>query len=396
MKPWIKEAHAYIAQKTKRNLTQIGAQFPHATKNGRYDVCEPQWWTAGFWPGILWNAYLDTNEEEYKTLATTLEKEMDVLLTNPNTVDHDIGFMWTLTSLARYEITGDQDACQTALQAANMLLARYNSLGHYFKAWNNWHGTDDNSGIVIIDSMMNMGLLFWASEETRDPRFKIAAMGHSDMILQEFVRPDGSVHQMVDFDSATGEVKEKRGGQGFAEDSSWSRGCGWAIYGLAIAYHYTKEDRYLEGAMKVCNHFALHLGADALPLWDFRIPENTETIKYDYRDSSASAVAACGALLIGKYAQHHEGNFYAAFGEELLHRLYESSAATTTTDFEGLLKDGTSHWPEQKYLHEALIYGDYFFTEGIYALSGIDNTFWLGKKLTANSSNPEESLGAVR
>lgn len=380
MEKWLLEAKTFIEEKTQANLTRIGDKFPHATKDGRYDLCDPQWWTAGFWPGILWNVYLSTTDSRYRELAGKLEHQMDHLLHDSEKVDHDIGFMWTLTSLARYEITGEQDARTTALLAANMLLARYNSAGHYFKAWNNWHGTDDNSGIVIIDSMMNMGLLFWASEETRDPRFKLAAQGHSDMILREFVRPDGSVHQMVDFDSTTGEVKEKRGGQGFAEDSSWSRGCGWAIYGLAIAYHYTKEERYLEGAMKVANHFALHLGTDALPLWDFRVPENTADIKYDYHDSSASAVAACGALLIGKYAQHNEAHFYTEFGTELLRRLYTAAASTNDPDFEGLLTDGTSHWPEQKYLHEALIYGDYFFVEGIYTLHGIQNTFWLGKK----------------
>lgn len=381
MKDWITEARSFIEEKTKKNLTRIGNQYPHATKGKKYDVADAQWWTGGFWPGILWNVYHGTKDPAFKDLAVKLEAGMDHLLQDPNKIDHDAGFMWTLTSLANYELTGDEKAKTTALLAANMLYARYNSVGHYFKAWNNWHGTDDNSGIVIIDSAMNMGLLYWASEETRDPRFKHAATAHCDMLLREFIREDGSVHQMVDFNSETGEVKEKRGGQGFAEMSSWSRGCGWAIYGMAIAYHYTKEERFLEAAMKVTNHFALHLGDAPVPLWDFRIPENTETTKYDYVDSSASAVAACGCLLIGEYAQNHEAPHYLKFGEELLRRLYMDASSREDDDNEALLTHGTSHWPEQKYLDEGLIYGDYYFTEGIYALNRINNNFWVGKPL---------------
>ncbi|MDU1847937.1 MAG: glycoside hydrolase family 88 protein [Niallia nealsonii] len=383
MDKWLKDARAFIEKKTTQNIIDIGESFPHATKQGHYDKESPQWWTAGFWPGILWNVYHATNEDVFKNLATQLEHKMGYLLNDPNKVDHDIGFMWTLTSLARYQITADETAKNTSLLAANMLLARFNSAGHFFKAWNNWHGTDDNSGIVIIDSMMNMGLLFWTSEETGDPRFMIAAKAHCNMVLKHFIRSDGSVHQMVKFNSLTGELIEKLGGQGYSENSSWSRGCGWAIFGFAIAYHYTKEERYLSSAMKVANHFALHLHQDSIPLWDFRIPLNTNDTKYDYRDSSASAIAACGSLLISQYAPSEEKRFYLDFGKDLLKRLYEHAATIEEDTNHALLSHGTSHWPEKKNLDTGLIYGDYFFTQGIYALNGINNNFWLGDSWNA-------------
>lgn len=373
---WVQAAKSYIEEKTNHNLTAIGAGFPHATKAGDYQLAKPQWWTAGFWPGILWNNFHATKQQNVADLAQQLEAQMQPLLSDPAKLDHDMGFMWTLTSLARYDLAQDPAAKTNALLAATLLLGRFNSAGQYLEAWNSWQGAADTSGIVIIDSMMNVSLLYWASEATGDPRFAVAATQHAETILREFIRDDGSVHHMVNFNSKTGAVIEKLGGQGFAEMSSWSRGCAWAIYGLAIAYHYTKKPEFLAAATKVANYFILHTLDVNVPLWDFRIPENTATTKYDYTDSSAAAIAACGCLLIGRLAAPEEQAFYIKAGTSLLQRLYQH--ATTTADDQALIGHGTGHWPEQTNLDTGLIYGDYFFTEGIYQLNGIYNTFWLG------------------
>lgn len=373
---WFQDAKVYIEQKTAHNATTIGPFFPHTTLAGHYQLAEPQWWTAGFWPGILWHHYHATQDQATAALAEQLEEKMQPLLSDPSKLDHDMGFMWTLTSLARYDLTHDSKAKTNALLAATLLLGRFNSAGRYLEAWNSWQGADDTSGIVIIDSLMNISLLYWASEETSDPRFAVAATQHAETILREFVRKDGSVHHMVNFDSATGEVLEKIGGQGFAEMSAWSRGCAWAIYGFAIAYHYTQKPEFLAASMKIANYFYLHTANSDVPLWDFKIPANTAQTKYDYTDSSAAAIAACGFLLLGRIAAPEEQAFYHDAGADLLKRLYDH--ATTSTTDAALIAHGTGHWPEQKNLDTGLIYGDYFFSEGIYQLNNVYNVFWLG------------------
>lgn len=215
---WIKDAKDYIEKKTKNNIYSIGNNFPHALNGANYKLENPQWWTSGFWPGILWNNFHALKDRQSAILAKRLEKQMDPLLTDPSKLDHDMGFMWTLTSLARYDLTQNEDAKIKSILAATLLLGRFNSAGHYLEAWNSWQGAKDTSGIVIIDSMMNISLLYWASFATGDPRFSNAATQHAETIQREFIRADGSVYQMVNFDSKTGKIIEKKGGARFCKD----------------------------------------------------------------------------------------------------------------------------------------------------------------------------------
>jgi len=171
--------------------------------NGKYKLENEQWWTAGFWPGLLWKVYSQTNDDSLKITAEQCEEKMDRLLTNTECIDHDMGFMWTLTSLANYKLTGNKESRRRALLAANLLSARFNTEGNYIRAWNAWIGRKDNSGVAIIDCLMNLPLLYWASEETGDPRFKHIAKRHVNMVLEHFIREDGSVQHMVVFDSET-------------------------------------------------------------------------------------------------------------------------------------------------------------------------------------------------
>lgn len=330
---WKEEALNFIQRKTLINAQRIGANFPHVSKNKHYDLENPRWWTAGFWPGILYHVYL-TDKDKYnnlKNIAQECEKRLDYLLKDSELIDHDMGFMWTLTSVANYKITKDKDSRRRALLAANLLSGRFNQKGHYIRAWNSGIGEKDNSGVAIIDCMMNLSLLYWASEETCDPRFKHIAESHANMVLENFIREDGSVHHIVVFNSETGEVIEKRGGQGFAPNRAWSRGCAWAIYGFAISYSYTKNIKYLNASKKVSHYFISNMNNNSCPLWDFRIPKDSD-IKYSYPDSSAASIAACGLLLLSTEVQNFESSL--------------------------------------------LIYGDYFFTEGISRLNNEEISFW--------------------
>lgn len=372
---WKNEAWDFIKTKTIINNEKIGASFPHASHDGTYELENEQWWTAGFWPGILWRVYLGTNNENIKVTAENCEEMMNHLLSNPERLDHDMGFMWTLTSLANYKITGNKEARRRALLAANLLVGRFNPMGNYIRAWNAWSENEDNSGVAIIDCMMNLPLLYWASEETKDPRFKHIAKKHADMVLEHFIRDDGSVQHMVVFNSETGEVIDKVGGQGFAANSAWARGCAWAVYGLVLSYKYTGDIKILNAAKKTAHYFIANTMAVDCPIWDFRVPKDGE-IKYRYPDSSAGAIAACGLLLLGKLVNEVEGEMYSVAGEELLRKLYISSATIDDENEEGLLRHGTGHFPQQNNLDVPLIYGDYFFAEGISILNGNELLFW--------------------
>ncbi|WP_348520821.1 DUF2264 domain-containing protein [Alicyclobacillus fastidiosus] len=376
MAEWIQEAFEFITEKSKRNVKVIGSQFPHASMDKKYQLEPASWWTAGFWPGVLWNLYAQTQEDSFLKTARACEDKMAVLLSDVETLDHDIGFMWTLTSVADYKITGSKTARQTALLAANLLAARYNIAGNFIRAWNPWYEGDKNCGIAIIDCMMNLPLLYWASEETRDPRFKHIAVQHATMTEREFIRQDGSVFHMVNFDPETGDVIEKLGGQGFSNESSWARGGAWAIYGMALTYKFTRNTIFINAAKNTTKYFLDQLKDAPYPVWDFKVPDNTSNTRYDYPDSSAAAIAACGLLCLADIVEDvPSAQDYKFQAESILKRLYYTCGTRDDQEEQGLLRHGTGHFPEQKNLDVPLIYGDYFFVEGITRLMGQSISF---------------------
>ncbi|MBP3951904.1 glycoside hydrolase family 88 protein [Bacillus suaedae] len=369
---WVEAAWDDITNKIRRTSKKIGANFPHLSKDGTYELAAPHWWTAGFWPGQLWLVYRDTKEESLRQIAEDCERQLDTVITDFYRLDHDIGFMWTLTSVARYKLLGEEDSKRRALLAANLLLGRFNANGNFIRAWNPWFEGDENSGYAIIDCAMNLSLLFWASETTGDPRYRAVAMKHADTILDHFIEEDGSVHHIVHFDPETGERREYIGGQGYAANSAWSRGTAWAIYGLTLCYHYTKEEKYVLAAKKVAHFFISNLPEDYVPHWDFRIPEEVTR----YRDSSAGAIAASGLLLLSENVASTESELYRKVGVNILKSLYEKYGTWSNVKEDGLILAGTSHYPEQKGLEVPIIYGDYFFVEGIARLKGNTQLFW--------------------
>ncbi|MEH7010878.1 glycoside hydrolase family 88 protein [Neobacillus niacini] len=368
---WVNEAWQKVNEKIDRTSKRIGANFPHASENGQYVLAEPYWWTAGFWPGLLWLLYRDGNNEELKQIAEECEAKLDAVQHEYYRLDHDMGFMWTLTSVARYKLLREENSKRRALLAANLLMGRFNVNGNYIRAWNPWTEGEDNSGIAIIDCLMNLPLLYWASEETGDPRFKGVAQKHADMVLNHFIRSDGAVHHIVRFDSESGERMEALGGQGYSPDSAWSRGNAWAIYGLTLSYHYTEEAKYLESAKRVAHFFISHLPEDFVPAWDFLLPADVDSLK----DSSAGAIAASGLLLLAEKVRTTEAPVYQRAGEKILESLYKNYGDWGISE-EGLVLQGTSHFPEQKFTNNPLIYGDYYFVEGLARLRGSKELFW--------------------
>lgn len=232
------------------------------------------WWTNGFWAGMLWQAYHATHDDRYAEIARYTERRLDEAFNIYLGLHHDVGFMWLPSAVADYRLTGDADARRRGLHAAQLLAGRFNPAG-YIRAWNDIPGSDsDTRGWAIIDCLFNIPLLYWASEETKDPRFKKIAMTHADTVAANFIRADGSVRHIVEFDPETGAFVRDYGGQGYAQGSSWTRGQTWALYGFVMSYKHTGAVRYLAMAQKVAEYFIAHIPADGRIPVDFCQPPN--------------------------------------------------------------------------------------------------------------------------
>ncbi|CAM3087459.1 glycoside hydrolase family 88 protein [Paenibacillus lupini] len=365
---WLEQAWQKAASRLDRTHERIGASYPHSTFDGLYDDRDPECWTNGFWPGILWHLYRETGEEKYRATAEQVEKMLDKPLHEYEKLHHDNGFLWSLSAVASYKTTGNPMSRRRGLIAASHLASRFNVKGPFIRAWVD----QDSEGKAIIDCMMNLGLLYWASGETKDPRYTHLALAHADMALQHFVRPDGSVHHIVRFDPSTGERVEALGGQGYSPDSAWSRGTAWAIYGFALTYRYTKQARFLFAAMAVADFFMKHLPEDLVPPWDFRAPKETIGIK----DSSAAAIAASGMLEIANsLGESSEGTEYLGDAERILRSLYENYTPDNP-DEEGLLLKATGSVPHNAEIEVPIIYGDYFYVEALLKLKGHKELYW--------------------
>lgn len=353
--------------KVKRMSERLQDGFPHVSKGGRYDNMQASWWTAGFYPGLLWLMYRDSAEESFRRYAEACEDQLDKPLLEYEKLHHDVGFMWSLSAVAQYKLLGSNQSRKRGLIAASHLASRFNVKGGFIRAWNG----KNKEGWAIVDCLMNLPLLYWASETTEDPRFRWVAEAHADMAAQEFVREDGSVHHIICFDPTTGERVGARGGQGFSPDSAWARGSAWALYGFALSYKYTGKTSYLRTAQRVAHYFVSHLREDGVPKWDFRADSDSD----DIVDTSAAACAASGLLELAELTDGEEARFYCSWAERILLALYQHYGAWDQ-DEEGLIMKSTVSYPENRDVHVPVIYGDYFFVEALAKLRGQRDLFW--------------------
>lgn len=367
-KQWADEIWDKIVHKVSGTSRRIGAGFPYASMNGVYTDEAADWWTNGFWPGLLWLIYQHNGDERLKSIAAACEEKLDEPLHAFIGLHHDVGFLWTPTAVAQYKLLGHETSRRRALTAASHLAGRYNVKGRFIRAWNQ----KERVGWAIIDCMMNLPLLYWASETTGDPRFRHIAVEHANTTLREFIRQDGSVRHIVQFDPETGERVDAIGGQGYSEDSAWARGTSWAIYGFALSYRYTRDVRYLTAAKRTAAFFLSQLQPDQAPSWDFRAPAQSRSIQ----DSSAAACTASGLLELARHVPEKEAFFYTGKAMEIVQMLDRHYATWADSDEEGLIRRATANYPKQHFVEVPIIYGDYYFAEAISKLRGNELSFW--------------------
>ncbi|MBP3568453.1 MAG: glycoside hydrolase family 88 protein [Lachnospiraceae bacterium] len=372
-KEWALSIVEKIAAKTKISAERSKDKVPFVTVNGLFDDWSDRisWWTNGFYAGQLWQLYHAYGENLFKEVAEVIEKKLDGSLMDYRGMDHDSGFKWLLTSVANYKLTGNKESKNRALLAAANLTGRFNLAGRFIRAWNDWNDENigENAGWAIIDCMMNLPLLYWATEQTKDPRFEQIARAHADTAMKAFVRENGSVAHIVRFHPVTGEKIDTLGGQGIEVGSSWTRGQAWAVYGFALSYRHTKNEAYLETAKKVGRYFA-----ESVPENGFVPVDFCQEPSIEWEDSSAAAIAACGMLEIEQYVEGEEKEFFHNAAMRLLTTLAEQRC-NWSEETDNILEKCSSSYHEENHNY-SLIYGDYYFTEAMLKLCDKELFMW--------------------
>lgn len=352
-----------IIEKTKKNADAVGTNFPYNEIEGKYQYESIEAWTNGYWSGMLWQLYAASGYDKFKEIAEKQENMLDEIINLDRLPGHDVGFIWLLTAGQHYKYNKNEQSLRRLLQMANNLAGRFNIKGNYIRAWNSPIGEKFNLGWAIIDCMMNIPLLFWASDITGDPRFSHIAKAHADTALKYFVDSDGAVRHICEFNPYTGEFVKSLGGQGYAPDSAWSRGAAWAIYGFAMAYRYTKDGKYLETSKKVSGFFMDSIKDDYVPAWDFRAPDR------EVKDTSAGAIAASGMLELSNFVDNKD--YYIENAKKIINALADGYS-NFNNDNQAILTRATANRSGNENIEVGLIYADYYFTEAVKKLADCD------------------------
>ena len=375
------EAQGYLLRAVdlvRGNLGQFTVCFPYSnSQGGFYQPGDNREWTTGFWTGEIWLAYEMTGEEAFrKAGAVQVESFLDRIERRIDTDNHDMGFLYTPSCVAAYRLTGSGAAKKAALMAADNLLGRFQEKGQFFQAWGEL-GARDNYRL-IIDCLLNMPLLFWASEVTGNAVYREKAIAHIRTAVGCIIRPDRSTYHTYFFDPDTGKPLRGVTHQGNRDGSAWSRGQAWGIYGCALSYRAGHDPRYMEMFRDVTDYFLEHLPLDLIPYWDF----DFDTGSTEPRDSSSSAIVICGIYEMLPYLEKEEAEKYGMAADKMLCALIEKCAVKSKEQSNGLLLHGTyarsseENTCKDRGVDECNTWGDYFYLEALRRRCGTWNPYW--------------------
>jgi unsaturated chondroitin disaccharide hydrolase len=331
-------------------------------------------WTTSFWTGQLWLAYEWTGDLKYRRVAEGhLKNFQDRIIRKIDTDHHDLGFLYTLAAVAPWRLTKKPLGREVGLQAAEALLHRYIPSAGIFQAWGRMDDPDQ-SGRAIIDCMMNMPLLYWASRETGDLKYAQAAESHGTKSLANFIRVDSTTFHTFYFDVTSGAPRYGKTAQGAQDDSCWARGQAWATYGFVLSYRYTRNPVFLQAAERVTDYFLAHLPADRVAYWDLIYTDGSG----EERDSSAAAIAACGLLELARWLPDREkAAAYQLEAETITQSLYEHYSTKDNLASNAQILHGVYSKPGGSGVDEANLWGDYFYVEALMRLARPDwEIYW--------------------
>lgn len=351
----------------RSNLLEFTSRFQSSnTFGGFYEATENVEWTTGFWTGVIWLAYEMTGEDVFREAGEfQVESFLKRIKEKIDVNHHDMGFLYSLSCVAAYKLTGNQHAKEAAVLAADHLAERYREKGQFLQAWGN--PGEPKEYRLIIDCLLNLPLLYWATEVTGDQSYQQKAENHIKTAMKCILRPDDSTYHTHFFDVETGEPTYGVTHQGNRNGSAWARGQAWGVYGIALSYRYLKNPEYLDLFCRVTDYFIEHLPEDLVPYWDFDFDTGSE----EPRDSSASAITICGILEMAKYLDEEKAAKYLDAADRMLCALITHCANNNIKVSNGLLLHGTyarsseENTCTDRGVDECNTWGDYFYMEAL-------------------------------
>jgi unsaturated chondroitin disaccharide hydrolase len=367
----LEAAFNFCLEKIDANLEEFTNRFPEAaSKDLVFNAMENDGdWVQGFWTGMLQLAYEITGDEKYRRIAdihveSFLKRIEDKLGTN----HHDMGFLYSLSCVSAYKLTGNERAKKAALLAADNLIARFQEKGQFIQAWGELGQKEEYR--LIIDCLINLPLLYWATEVSQDEKYSRVAEMHFNTAVKLVIREDFSTHHTYFFDVNDGKSLRGSTSQGQNDNSAWARGQSWAIYGLALGYRYKKYDNLVELFKNVTNYFLNRLPSDFIPCWDLIFTDSDTQ-----RDSSAAPIAVCGILEMMKYIDTADEDYKNAVSAIV--RSLMTNYTTKGLNSNGILAHGVYSIPHGSGIDECTMWGDYFYMEALVRLLKPDwNPYW--------------------
>ncbi|MEO8854735.1 MAG: glycoside hydrolase family 88 protein [Ginsengibacter sp.] len=333
-------------------------RFPKTFEHDSLETSGPGWWCSGFYPGSLFYIYEHTKDTALYNKALRKLGELEQEQYNKTT--HDLGFMMYCSFGNFYKIDPNKQFKNILINSAKSLASRFNPKVGCIKSWD----SKPNDFLVIIDNMMNLELLFWATRTTGDSSFYKIAVTHANTTMRNHFRPDYSSFHVVNYNPVTGAVQQKRTAQGAADSSAWARGQAWGLYGFTVMYRETRDKKYLDEANHIAD-FILnnpHLPADKIPYWDFDAPNIPNAL----RDASAASVIASALLELSQYNNEVRAQKYIDVAKTIILNLsspkYKAAIGTNGGFF---LKHSVGNMPEHSEVDVPLTYADYYFFEAM-------------------------------
>lgn len=364
---------AAVLARIDRALPEFTDRFPAPSSiEGKYPAIANDEWTTGFWTGMLWLAWEHSLATRYRVAAEAQVASFVQRLARRINVDHhDLGFLYTLSACAAYRLTGSKAGRAAGIDAARLLLQRFDPIARVIQAWGDMSDPTQR-GRMIIDCNLNLPLLYWAASETGEQAYRDAANAHLDQAAEFLVRPDGSTYHTFYIDTNTGMPRHGSTHQGFSDDSCWSRGQAWGIYGFALGFRHNGKKELIEVSAKLADYFLDRLPQDGICCWDLVFTDDATP-----RDSSAAAIAACGLLelaavlpLSNPSRQAYEKRAWA-----IVRRLNQAYLAPLAGS-NAVLEHAVYHMPKAIGVDESCIWGDYFYFEALIRLRKAWLPYW--------------------
>lgn len=363
-----------VLAQTRRNMDYIKDRFPYpAAKNGRYEVIDNIEWTDGFWTGLLWLCYEYSGDETFRQQAErNVESFLNRVEKRIELDHHDLGFLYSLSCVAGYKLTGSGQAKRAGILAADKLMERFRETGGFIQAWGELGAKEHYR--LIIDCLLNIPLLYWATEMTGDKTYGEAARRHYVTACNNVIRDDASAFHTFYFDSETGAPLRGVTRQGFGDDSAWARGQAWGVYGIPLNYRYTRDESAFNLFAGMTNYFLNRLPEDDVCYWDLIFGDGSGHA----RDSSAAAVAVCGIHEMEKYLPETDPDkeTYQYAMHRILRSLMEHYTNPDTEAGSPILLHGVYSWHSGKGVDEGNIWGDYYYMEALMRFYKDWNLYW--------------------